>query len=119
MEKHSTPMQILLAACLAITACLATPTPARAADAPLTVFAAASLKESMDDAALAFQRDTGQKVSASYAGSHALARQIEQGPPADVLVHADLHLLDEVRSQGLINTTTRQEPPAPTHVPHA
>src|SRR3546814_8565467 len=78
MEKHSTPMQILLAACLAITACLATPTPARAADAPLTVFAAASLKESMDEAALAFQRATGQKVRVSYAGSSALARQIER-----------------------------------------
>src|SRR3546814_3426345 len=52
MEKHSTPMQILLAACLAITACLATPPPARAAYAPPTAFATARLKDSIDKAAL-------------------------------------------------------------------
>src|SRR3546814_20381330 len=82
MEKHSTPMQILLAACLAITACLATPTPARAADAPLTVFDAASLKDSMDAAALAFQRENGTKVRVPYAGSSALAGQTEEGTQA-------------------------------------
>src|SRR3546814_21156170 len=80
-------MRILLATCLALVACLA---PARAADAPLTVFAAASLKESMDEATLAFQRDTGQAVRVAYAGSSALARQIEQGAPADVFAPADL-----------------------------
>src|SRR3546814_12193717 len=99
-------MRILLATCLALVACLA---PARAADAPLTVFAAASLKESMDEATLAFQRDTGQAVRVAYAGSSALARQIEQGAPADVFVSADLDWMDELQSKGLIDTATRSE----------
>ncbi|MDN5782276.1 MAG: molybdate ABC transporter substrate-binding protein [Luteimonas sp.] len=99
-------MRFLLAICLALLACLL---PARAADAPLTVFAAASLKESMDEAALAFQRETGQAVRVSYAGSSALARQIEQGAPADVFVSADLDWMDELQSKGLIDTATRSE----------
>ncbi|MGN7726184.1 molybdate ABC transporter substrate-binding protein [Luteimonas sp. 22616] len=95
----------ILAACLAV-AGLAVLAPAQAAD-PLTVFAAASLKESMDEAALAFQRETGQAVRVSYAGSSALARQIEQGAPADVFVSADLDWMDELQSKGLIDTATR------------
>src|SRR3546814_12257288 len=50
MEKHSTPMQLLLAACLASTACLATPTPAPAAAPPHTVRAAARHKAAADQA---------------------------------------------------------------------
>ena len=42
--------------------------------APLTVFAAASLKESLDEAASAYQKATGQPVRVSYAASSALAR---------------------------------------------
>ena len=44
---------------------------------PITVFAAASLKESLDEAAAAWTQRSGQKVSISYAGSAALAKQIE------------------------------------------
>src|SRR3546814_18092213 len=109
-------MRILLATCLALVACLA---PARAADAPLTVFAAASLKESMDEATLAFQRDTGQVVRVAYAGSSALARQIEQGAPADVFVSADLDWMDELQSKGLIDTATPSELHGNTLVPAA
>ncbi|MFC3716733.1 molybdate ABC transporter substrate-binding protein [Luteimonas soli] len=99
-------MRLLLATCFVLFACAL---PARAADAPLTVFAAASLKESMDEAALAFQRDTGQAVRVSYAGSSALARQIGQGAPADVFVSADLDWMDELQSKGLIDIATRSE----------
>lgn len=97
--------RLILAACLTVTG-LAVLAPAQAA-APLTVFAAASLKESMDEAALAFQRDTGQAVRVSYAGSSALARQIEQGAPADVFVSADMDWMDELQSKDLIDATTR------------
>ena len=96
--------RFLLTLLLGLAACFA---PARATDAPLTVFAAASLKESMDEAALAFQRETGQAVRVSYAGSSALARQIEQGAPADVFVSADLDWMDELQSKDLIDATTR------------
>jgi molybdate transport system substrate-binding protein len=94
---------------VALALCIAAIAPAQAAQPPLTVFAAASLKESMDEAALAFERDTGQAVRVSYAGSSALARQIEQGAPADVFVSADLDWMDELQSKGLIDPATRSE----------
>ncbi len=78
-----------------------------APDAPLTVFAAASLKESMDEAANAFGKTSGQPVRVSYAASSALARQIEQGAPADVFVSADLDWMDALQSKQLIDTATR------------
>jgi molybdate transport system substrate-binding protein len=94
---------------VALALCIAAIAPAQAAQPPLTVFAAASLKESMDEAALAFERDIGQVVRVSYAGSSALARQIEQGAPADVFVSADLDWMDELQSKGLIDPATRSE----------
>ncbi len=60
----------------------------------LTVFAAASLKGPLDDVARAFEIKTGEKVSISYAGSAALARQIEAGAPADIYLSADLKWMD-------------------------
>ena len=80
-----------------------------ATQTPLTVFAAASLKESMDEAAAAYQAGTGQAVRVSYAASSALARQIEQGAPADVFVSADLDWMDRLQAQGLVDATTRSE----------
>ena len=57
-------------------------TSARAAD--VTVFAAASLKNALDDATKLYETKTGDKVVVSYAASSALAKQIEQGAPADI-----------------------------------
>ena len=51
----------------------------------LTVFAAASLKNALDDVDREFAKAAGSKVTASYAASSALAKQIEQGAPADVV----------------------------------
>lgn len=79
------------------------------AAAPLTVFAAASLKESMDDAAAAYQAATGQPVRVSYAGSSALARQVEQGAPADVFVSADRDWMDHLQGKGLVDPATRRD----------
>ena len=56
----------------------------------ITVFAAASLKNALDDVDAAFTKASGIAVTASYAASSALARPIEQGAPADVFVSADL-----------------------------
>ncbi|HYM85337.1 MAG TPA: molybdate ABC transporter substrate-binding protein, partial [Pseudoxanthomonas sp.] len=83
---------------------------ARAADAraPLTVFAAASLKESLDEAAAAYQKASGQPLRVSYAASSALARQIEQGAPADVFVSADLEWMDYLQQRKFIDTATRR-----------
>src|SRR5258706_9560285 len=52
--------------------------------ATITVFAAASLKEALDDQVKQFEAGTGNKVVVSYAASNALAKQIEAGAPADV-----------------------------------
>src|SRR5690606_21682791 len=82
---------------------------ARAAEAPLTVFAAASLKESMDEAARAFEAATGQPVRVSYAASPALTRQIAQGAPADVFMSADRDWMDVLQSKGLVDASTRRE----------
>jgi molybdate transport system substrate-binding protein len=84
---------------------LLTATLARAQD--LTVFAAASLKEALDDAASQFQRGNGQKVAVSYAGSPALAKQIENGAPADVFISADLDWMDYIAQRKLIKAGTR------------
>jgi molybdate transport system substrate-binding protein len=81
---------------------------APAAQPPLTVFAAASLKESLDEAAAAYKTATGREVRVSFAASSALARQIEQGAPADVFVSADLEWMDYLQQRGLVDAGTRR-----------
>ena len=83
--------------------------PARAADPPVVVFAAASLKNVLDAAAAAFQAANGVEVKISYGGSLALARQIEQGAPADVFVSADEESMDEADAKGAIRKETRMD----------
>jgi len=80
-----------------------------AAAPPLTVFAAASLKESMDRVAAVYLQDSGTEVRVSYAGSSALARQIEQDAPADVFISADLDWMNALQDQRLIDTASRRE----------
>lgn len=84
----------------------AVPQPSVAQDT-LTIFAAASLKNALDDANAAFTKATGVKVTASYAASSALAKQIEQGAPADVFVSADLKWMDYLGERKLIKAGTR------------
>jgi molybdate transport system substrate-binding protein len=68
----------------------------------VTVFAAASLKEALDEQAQRFEADTGNRVVISYAASNALARQIEAGAPADLFVSADLDWMDYLEQRGLL-----------------
>ena len=96
--------RIHLLACLLVWLSCAS---ASAADSPLTVFAAASLRESLDAIAQAWQTDGHGKVVVSYAASSALARQIEQGAPADVFVSADSEWMDELRDRKLIEPASR------------
>ena len=85
------------------------PTAARAQDdAGLTVFAAASLKEALDEAAAAYRKQTGTPVRVSYAASSALARQIEQGAPADVFFSADLEWMDYLQQRNRLDVATRR-----------
>lgn len=73
----------------------------------LMVFAAASLQTALDRLAAQWRRDTGQPVTFVYAGTSALARQIEQGAPADLFFSADLEWMDYLAGRGLLATETR------------
>jgi len=87
---------------------LASPlTAALAQDKTITVFAAASMKNALDDVDTAFTKNTGIKVVASYAASSALIKQIENGAPADVFVSADLDWMDYGAQHKLIKDDTR------------
>ena len=81
--------------------------PAQAQDKTVTVFAAASMKNAIDDINAAFTKATGIKAVASLAASPALAKQIEQGAPADVFASADLEWMDYVAAKKLIKEGTR------------
>lgn len=72
-----------------------------------TVFAAASLKNALDNAGRAFTAQTGIEIKASYAASSALARQIESGAPADLFASADLEWMDYLAKKNLIRPETR------------
>jgi molybdate transport system substrate-binding protein len=79
------------------------------AQTPLTVFAAASLKNALDDASAAYARDTNTPPPRiSYAASSALARQIEQGAPADVFICADSDWMDYAQAKALLQPGTRR-----------
>ena len=81
--------------------------PALAQDKSLTVFAAASMKNALDDIDAAFTAKTGVKVAASYAASSTLAKQIEQGAPADIFISADTDWMDYAIRKKTINEPTR------------
>jgi molybdate transport system substrate-binding protein len=81
--------------------------PALAQDKSLTVFAAASMKNALDDIDAAWTAKTGVRIVASYAASSALARQIEQGAPADVFVSADTDWMNYAIARKTINEPTR------------
>ncbi|WP_321379473.1 molybdate ABC transporter substrate-binding protein [Rhizobium sp.] len=74
---------------------------AMAADS-VTVFAAASLKETLGTIAGNFTKDTGKQVKLSFAASSVLAKQIDEGAPADVFISADLSWMDHLDKGGLL-----------------
>src|SRR5271154_3966188 len=78
---------------------------ARAED--LLVFAAASLKEALDDADAAWVKTGGTPVVVSYLASGPLAKQIENGAPADLFISADRDWMDYLQAKHLIRPETR------------
>ncbi|PVB60049.1 molybdate ABC transporter substrate-binding protein [Labrenzia sp. 011] len=77
-----------------------------AAQTPLTVFAAASMREAMEGIAAAFEEETGTDVVFSFAGTGTLARQVEAGAPADLFVSADAAWMDYVRDRDAVRADT-------------
>jgi molybdate transport system substrate-binding protein len=74
----------------------------------VVIFAAASLKNALDEIAATWSKDTGKPApKISYAASPALAKQMEQGAPADMFISADLDWMDYVQGKNLIKNDSR------------
>jgi molybdate transport system substrate-binding protein len=73
------------------------------------VFAAASLKTALDEINAQWQGRTGKRAVVSYAASSALAKQIEQGAPADIFISADLDWMEYLAERKLIRPETRSD----------
>jgi molybdate transport system substrate-binding protein len=109
-ERHMNMRLNPIAAAIAAFAIAASPiisSPALAQQKTVTVFAAASMKNALDDINAAFTQKTGVKVVASYAASSALMKQIEEGAPADVFASADLDWMDYGSQKKVIKDDTR------------
>ena len=100
-------MRRLLKVLCAVTVVCGLFAPASAEEKGLTVFAAASMKNALDDVDAAYTARTGVKVTASYAASSVLARQIDQGAPADIFLSADTDWMDYATRQKTIDPETR------------
>ena len=96
-------------------ALVAAVTPTRATDRqdgiarPVVVFAAASLKTALDQIIAGWHARGGARVVVSYAGSSALARQIEQGAPADIFISASTQWMDAVEKNQAIQPATGRD----------
>jgi molybdate transport system substrate-binding protein len=82
-----------------------TVSPARA---ELTVFAAASMNNVMRRLAAEFEAGGGEKIRFNFAGSGALARQVDAGAPADIFVSANANWMDFLEEKELIISGTRR-----------
>jgi molybdate transport system substrate-binding protein len=102
MPRRIAPILVCLIAALAAL-------PARAQEKSLTIFAAASMKNAIDDINAAFTQKTGIRTVASYAATSALARQLEQGAPADVFASADIEWMNYAAQKKLIKDGTRAD----------
>jgi molybdate transport system substrate-binding protein len=99
--------RLILAAFAAAIVIAGAPGAGVAQEKTITVFAAASMKNALDDVDNSFTKQSGVKVVASYAASSALMKQIEQGAPADVFLSADVDWMDYGAKRNLIKNDTR------------
>jgi molybdate transport system substrate-binding protein len=103
-------MRSTLRAWLLLSACLfGLQSLAAESEKAITVFAAASLTNALQDLGDAFTKDTSIPVRFSFAASSALARQIENGSRADMFFSADVEWMDYLQARNLIQTATRHE----------
>jgi molybdate transport system substrate-binding protein len=92
---------------LYLTLLLSATPPTHARDVGPVVLAAASLQESLTDAANVWTARKHPHPVISFAGSSALARQIGAGAPADIFISADEPWMDDVAAKGLLRPGTR------------
>jgi molybdate transport system substrate-binding protein len=103
---YAIPFPLLrAAAAVLIVATLSLPAQAQFRD--VLVFGAASLKNALDEANSLFLFENGSGIKVSYGASSALAKQIDNGAPADVFISADLDWMDYVAERKLIKPETR------------
>jgi molybdate transport system substrate-binding protein len=80
---------------------------AAAQNQKMLVFVAASVKDALDEINAAYRQAKGVEIVASYAGSGALIKQIEQGAPAQVFISADLESMDYGSQKKVIQDNSR------------
>lgn len=90
-------------------ACFAMSISAALAQASVTIFAAASMQDSLEEIGRAFSETTGTQTVFSFAGTGTLARQIEAGAPADIFVSADTVWMDYVKDRGAVEVSSIME----------
>ncbi|WP_439109182.1 molybdate ABC transporter substrate-binding protein [Lentibacter sp.] len=73
----------------------------------VSIFAAASLKTALDEIAPLIEAETGHELRLVYAGSSTLARQIEQGAPADLFISANVAWMDHLQINGKVDASNR------------
>src|SRR5262245_6922545 len=83
-------------------------THAGARAATVHVFAAASLTDSLKAIAAAYEKQSGDKIVFNFGASSFLARQIEEGAPADIFFSADEAKMDDLDKKGLLVQDTRK-----------
>src|SRR6476646_3447410 len=76
--------------------------------ADLMVQAAASLSNAIKEIGAAYEKENGDKVQFNFGASSMLARQIEEGAPADMFFSADEAKMDGLAKKGLIDPATRK-----------
>jgi molybdate transport system substrate-binding protein len=103
---RKTLIAVVLAAASSIAVMLLAGVPSALAQEKVTVFAAASLKNALDAVNAACEADVGEAATVSYAASSALAKQIEEGAPADVFMSADLDWMKYLSDKNLIKADT-------------
>lgn len=74
----------------------------------VNVFAAASLKTALDDAAKVWKTRSGKDIVATYGSTAMLAKQIAEAAPADIFISADLAWMDDVAKKNLIKPDSRK-----------
>ena len=77
--------------------------------AEVTVLAAASLTDALDEIIAEYEKDADVTILASYAGSGDLVQQIEGGAPCDIFISASKSNMDQLEEGGYIDTETRAD----------
>ena len=108
--SHAPSRRAFLVGCFAALVALVMPITRSVAAEPITVFAAASLTDVLQEIGKTYHDKTGQEVRFSFASSSTLARQIDAGGPAEIYASANEKWMDYVAKAGLVAEDTRVSP---------